>query len=295
MSDGESVLKGIRVSYTGRSNLKDGTIEAAYGPYIIIKFDNDDKLTRKFNYVNSDIIIVSKNETDNNKKLFKQEKIKAARTADLEEYTKLINRLQKEYGFEGFVHYTAFENLKSILKSGYILSRKEMMDNNLEWIDVAETSVLLDTPEEVKNKVRLLYWFNTPISYWFEKRALENQTEMVAIVIDPAIFMTSEMLFYERSAARTNYGAPSSDIEVIKQFEWKEIFERGPMPYNEREKKKKYRDAEVLVEEKLSTEYIRKIYFRSKSFYKKAIEEFGPNEKFKMGIIGDAKHFSSGV
>lgn len=290
--DSNMEFKGNRVKH---KTLGEGTIVSSDLKYIIVVFDNDtEKPSRKLSIAgigNGLLKVITESP-----ELMESFETKIENAKTLKNYSELIRRL-KYYGFEGFVHYTAYNNLKSIIDSGYIYSRDEMLKNGIEWIDVAEESVLRETPEEIKNKVRLLYGFNTPISYWFEKKAIEKNTEMVAIVLDPRIILEQQVYFYEKSAARASYGTPSDDIEIIERFNWKEIFERGSLPPDEEVKynKKKYRDAEAVVEGSVSTEYITDIYFRSKEFLNRAKKEIGGKDIFRKGRIGEDKHFTSGV
>ena len=211
------------------------------------------------------------------------------------EWYKLVDHLRKTYNFEGFVHYTAYDNLKSIMTSGYILSRRDMFRNRIDLFDVAEEGVLQDTPSSVKDKVRLLYGFNTPISYRFEERAKERNTEMVALVIDPSIFLDYQLWFFEKSAARSSYGNPVTSVTDLQYFKWGEIFERGWYTPDQTYKKK-YRDAEVVLSGRLSTKYITKVYFRSERYLNRAIAEIGEDSRFVIGRISDNDgQFTSGV
>ena len=211
------------------------------------------------------------------------------------EWYNLVDWLRKEYGFEGFVHYTAYDNLKSIINSGFIVSRREAIRSGINWVDVAEETVLQDTPSSVKDKVRLLYGFNTPISYRFEERAKSRNTEMVAIVIDPGVFLDYQMWFYEKSAARYSYGKSYTAISDLQYFKWDEIFERGWYT-PDRDYKKKYRDAEVVLDGRLSTKYITKVYFRSEVFLNRAIAELGEDNRFTLGRVSDKNgQFTTGV
>ena len=118
---------------------------------------------------------------------------------------------------------------------------------------------------------------------------------MVAIVLDPSIFFDYQLLFYEKSAARSSYGKPYTSISDIQYFRWDEIFERGAYP-QDGYYKKKYRDAEVVLEGRLSTDYITKVYFRSKEYLNKAIEEIGQDSRFMLGRVSDLNgHFTYGV
>lgn len=120
---------------------------------------------------------------------------------------------------------------------------------------------------------------------------------MVAIVIDPILLLDDKVQCYERSAARSMYGNSSSDMEIVMNYNWNEIFERGSLAMDESVKdyKKKYRDAEAVVEGSLSTEYITAIYFRSEEFLKRAKREIGFYDFFRLGRISSDKHFTPGV
>ena len=303
MNDGDNTmennkwLEGLRVIHDNSiKSLGIGTIVEVDPKYIWIAFDKEkDGKPRRFLMTSLDGDLLRVAETQSEEKLSLLERV--IKEADRQaRYDALLSKL-KTYGFEGFVHYTAYDNLKSILDSGYIYSRGEMISRGTEWVDVAEVSVLQDTPDEVKNKVRLLYGFNTPISYWFERRAKERNTEMVAIVIAPRIFLERKVQCYERSAARSMYGNSSSDMELVKNYNWNEIFERGSLSMDDcvKDYKKKYRDAEVVVDGSLSTEYISAIYFRSEEFLKKAKQEIGCYDFFRRGRISSDKHFTPGV
>lgn len=280
--DKNEVLEGHRIIHHSRRSWGEGTIVEEDDKYIKVVFDNDEEAKpRKFEKAQIDCDMLKIIRTENEKE---------------ELYEFFVSTMGK-YGSEGFVHYTAYENLKSILEDEYIYSRTKMINCSHEWIDVAEEAVLQNTSDKVKNKVRLMYGFNTPISYNFEKRALNKNTEMVAIVIDPKIILDCDVEFYGKSAARDNYGKPSNGIKLIKDYEWNEIFERGRMVGTECNKdcKKKYRDAEAVVIGAIPVQYITAIYFRSEKFLRKAINEIGNINIFRRGEIKEKKHFSPGV
>lgn len=208
-------------------------------------------------------------------------------------FNQLFNLLERRYRFEGFVHYTAYDNLKSILESGYLLSRRDVVENNINFIDVAWDSVLQGTSELVKTSTRFMYNFNTPISYRFEQNARDQGTEMIALVFNKNIVLDYATYFYEKSPAIYEKVTPYMNLDYVLNFNWKEIFERGPYK-NEEEKKKKrpYRDAEITVLENVTIEYLDKIYFRSKEYYDKAVKELGNNKLFRIGQIGTYKQFA---
>lgn len=276
------VLEGHRIIHHAKRSWGEGTIVEEDNQYIKVVFDSDEKAKpRKFEKTKIDC-----------------DMLKIIRTEDeKEELYEYVVSTMKKHGSEGFVHYTAYENLKSILKDGYIYSRDEMINSRHKLFDVAEEKVLRDTPDKVKSKVRLMYGFNTPISYHFEKRALHRKTEMVAIVINPKIILDCDVEFYEKSAARENYGNPSNGIESVKDFNWNEIFERGRITNDEGNKdcKIKYRDAEAVVIGALPIKYITAIYFRSEKILEKARNDIGNINIFRLGDTKEKKHFSPGV
>lgn len=283
-------LIGLKVTHNRIPQFGVGTVVNSDSRFVWIVFENDEEQKERKYYLTAlggTFLKYVDDETYNIEEYVKTVRIN-------EQYQTLINELKK-YGFEGFVHYTDYENLKSIFESGYIMSRREMEMRGEKWTDVADHSVLQHTPEAVKEKVRLLYGFNTPISYWFEKYAIENGSEMVAIVIDPSIVKQYNCSFFEKTAVVSEEGVALSDTKTIKQFNWKEIFERGSHTLEDSSRKTKYRDAEVLVDERIPTEFISKVYFRSRSFLSRAEMEIGPREEFCLGKIQEKKHFTPGV
>lgn len=212
------------------------------------------------------------------------------------DYKCLINDLRKKYGFEGFVHYTTYENLKSIMNFGFIMSRNDMIHSRLKWDDMAEEAVITGTSDNITNKVRLSYGFNTPISFRFEQRAQKCNTEMVAIVINPLICFDLDVAFYEKSAARDRYGDGKTSVKDLKSFNWNMIFERGAYTNeSEKDNKKKFRNAEIVIDGIISKHYFDCIYFRSSIYLKRAEKEMGPDKRFRLGRININKHFSPGV
>ena len=153
MNDGDNTmennkwLEGLRVIHDNSiKSLGIGTIVEVDPKYIWIAFDKEkDGKPRRFLMTSLDGDLLRVAETQSEEKLSLLERV--IKEADRQaRYDALLSKL-KTYGFEGFVHYTAYDNLKSILDSGYIYSRGEMISRGTEWVDVAEVSVLQEQGE----------------------------------------------------------------------------------------------------------------------------------------------------
>lgn len=298
-----SELVGIKVTHM------------SYGDGVIVTFDDAERICiafsngeeKKFQLKTSGNgkLKVATNETSEHKKAYSQAvkwcknknlfNKKQAELKHRNETISLFEKLREKYGFEGFVHYTSYDNLRSISNTGYLLSRQEIQEEGIRYTDIAWDEVLEKTSAVFKKCVRLAYGFNTPISYWFEKNAHAKNTEAVAIVVDPQKLLQQEVFFLEKSAAVSEKQDATNDVDRVRGFHWDLIFERGPMQEAEKDSKKKYRDAEVLVPQKVPISCINKIYFRSRRYLDKANKDFGYDPIFQLGKIGLIKHFSEKI
>ena len=84
---------------------------------------------------------------------------------DYKKLKSVINKLKEEYNFKGLYHFTDFENLQSILDSGYLKSRSACKNNNIDFLDAANEDVIDHTIRDVKKCVRFYYKEKTPPLY----------------------------------------------------------------------------------------------------------------------------------
>ena len=188
--------------------------------------------------------------------------------------------------FEGLCHYTDLANLESILREGKVYSRKLAKEKELLITDAADAGVLGHTWSKVKSYVRMFYYPNTPTIYLmqgvhsFEAEKIPHMPAPVLLVFDPIIMSHRGVRFYGANAA-SDYSSWTEDCyEAKERFNWDLIQERGAYSPEGGENKSHYRNAEFQYPDEVSTEYIKKIVFRSEAEYFNAICLFGNNPLF---------------
>lgn len=177
--------------------------------------------------------------------------------------------LKDNYRFEGFFHETHIENLKSILESGSLLSRKTLIDRNIKFYDSADQNVLnTPTSKKASNYCRLYFKYGTPTNYRFN----EKNSDMVYIVFD------WDLLYEYRDRIVISNGNNASEKTkrmYLRDFykwynssimDWDHIFSRASFLGEDYEKKRE-RNAEVDVKGEISTKFIKKIIFRSQESF----------------------------
>lgn len=208
-------------------------------------------------------------------------------------YHQLFLSTLKSYGFEGFHHYTDFNNLYSIFECGYLYSRARIEE--IITVDGAERSIIDHTPHHVKDSVRFYYKECTPTL--FINEGIRNSMYMndyIAHMPIPVLLLFDEKILFNREILISDGGCGNSDslitkdLEIASTFDWKSIFKRGSYSVqsdvpDEKSYKKKIsntRNAEFLVPKEISLEYIKAVIFRSPADKKRAEFEFGPNQLY---------------
>ena len=76
------------------------------------------------------------------------------------EGNKIYAFLNENYGFEGLFHETHLQNLKSILETGFLFSRKTLVNDGIKFYDCANQDVLstLDS-KKIDNYCRLYFQY----------------------------------------------------------------------------------------------------------------------------------------
>lgn len=186
----------------------------------------------------------------------------------------VINILEKKTKFEGFLHYTDITNIKNIIENKKLFSRAKSID--FISTDAASKDVLDHTDVNILEYVRFYYKENTPTIFNNEGIKLSNtQPHMpipVLLVFDKNIIFHNNVAFLNGGGG-SNYSKFTKDSYEVLNFEWDSILYRGPLQRSddlmtEEDRKNKlkinnYRNAEFLYKDSISTEFIKKIYFRS--------------------------------
>lgn len=115
--------------------------------------------------------------------LRKEEQQQLVKVAKLEYELKaeFISYLQFNYQFDGFYHYTDFDNYIKIMKLSKLLSRNEA--RKYGFVDAAEQSVIEKTHEKVKDYVRFYYKEKTPTIYKNEGIKADSATPHMPVPV----------------------------------------------------------------------------------------------------------------
>lgn len=206
-----------------------------------------------------------------------------------ENKNKLLIKLN-EYGFEGFHHYTDFNNFIKIFRSQKLFSRSSM--NNREYVDAADVKVISQTNSRIFDYVRFFYKEKSPTIYANEGIKKIDFLEKSPHMPLPVLLIFSEnIIFHENVAFLDGCGGSKSstfteNISEALKFNWDNIFSRGFIPTNnddfdlygydiEHNKIKNQRNAEFLYLNNIETSHIKKIIFRSYTDLKQAQEILG--------------------
>ena len=176
------------------------------------------------------------------------------------------------FGFDGFLHTTELDNLRNIIASEYLFSRDKIKN----FIDRANSDVIIHTPKEILSYCRFYYQYITPTNY----RA--NYKNPVTIVFNKELIYEESVIFCEGNAA-SKYSFKTTRAEKALDFEWGAIFERGCNSYSDYYDKEKnnveyitrIRNSEFLVKDKVHISNISKVYFKTEEDYYKA-KTFSP-------------------
>lgn len=213
-----------------------------------------------------------------------------------EKYRKLFDYLKETYNFQGFVHTTSFENFINIMRSGYLYSRNYIHENNIKTSEIALDGAIDITSNEIKNYVRLYWRVKTPTNYRNEgikpKSALidifrAHSPNPVILMFDKKIALNEKARFTPKNACKCSHLFEHTfyeeDIKYPFKYSFKNIFHDGPiMEDEEKQKIIDARQAELLYPERLSINKIKKIIFRSKADFDRAVLELGNNDKFEI-------------
>lgn len=142
-----------------------------------------------------------------------------------------LDFIKEHYGFEGFHHYTDFNNFVCILKAGYLYSRKKAEE--FGFIDAADQNVLRRTRGAIKTYVRFYYKEKTPTLYKNEG-ILPNEPEYQMPL--PVLLLFDEKIILRKSTYISSGGCGNPNTEYSRyakkfsRFDWPVIFSRCAIP-----------------------------------------------------------------
>lgn len=208
---------------------------------------------------------------------------------DWEKINKEIFKLEVEHNFKGPLHFTDYSNLKSILDSGFLSSREGCNKSNIEFLNGAESTVIDKTSKNVKKCVRFYYKELSLTMYNNEGIKINNQAPHIPIPV--YLLFDDEIIYHEDAVysdgcAGSDYTSFGKSSRFFSGIKWDIVFSRGSIPYewpdNIRYRTKRIRQAELLMENPVDLKYLKKIIFRSKCDYKRAVNDFGELDLFEV-------------
>ena len=208
--------------------------------------------------------------------------------SDLANFKLEVSKLKKEFNFKGLYHFTDFTNLENILGSGYLKSRGLVLSESDDFHDGADNEVIEQTDYSVIDSVRFYYKEKTPTLYNIEGIKVNSEPPHIPI---PVYLIFDYELIYLQSSYFSSCNAASSyaefgyDIEFFRNMDWENIFHRGALSIDDSFEKFdiiRKRNAELLIKDKVSIDYLKKIIFRSMTDYKRAINLFGHKDYYEV-------------
>lgn len=185
-----------------------------------------------------------------------------------------VARSERSWWPRFFFHYTDVQNAVSILGSGALYSRKEVVRRKLLSVSSGDSEILEETHDSILDCVRLYFRPKTPFQYHVEGIKPRHQVEEskypgahcpvpVFLLFDSAKVLTREdCRFCNGSARYVTYESLSSTSEELGQFPWQNVYHNAPHDPARRDIVAA-KMAEILIPKTLSLDSLRYIYCRS--------------------------------
>lgn len=220
-----------------------------------------------------------------------------------ESLDRCLKIFKSNYGFEGFIHSTNFDNFIRIMKSKELCSRDYLLKNGISFSDIANQNIVTQQ-ENLRKYVRFYFRCKTPTNYRNEGIKSEKSLNKKDIYININQEIKEEennkahsaipvILIFDAEIAKNDncrYKAQNrmneqckNSIFQLREY-WDYIFENDSISFINKNYKQfaKYKMAEFLYPEKISTNYIVKIIFRSICDKERAIQILGENSLFDV-------------
>ncbi|GEM_PF-477989 len=200
-----------------------------------------------------------------------------------------IKKLENNHNFVGLLHFTDYSNLKSIFSSGYLSSREYCNNNDIQFLNGADDTVIGKTKKLVKECVRFYYEEDSYTLYRNEGIKINNAKPHLPIPVyllfDKELILQEDAV-YSDGCAGSKYSSFGNDYRFFENIQWDTVFSRGSIPYElpdyQRYEIKRIRQAELLMKSPVGLKYLRKVIFRSKCDYRRAINDFGESNLFEI-------------
>jgi len=167
-------------------------------------------------------------------------------------------------------HSTEVNDAVSILECGYVYSRNKANELGLLKYDIASESVIASTRNEIKDYARFYFRPRTPTQYRNEGIRHASSAESDAHCPIPVYFLFDSVEILSLETTKFSDGNlasffvnPLSSVKEFKKLPFELIYHVGSFPNSERDTIINCRNAEVVVPEKLSTDFLKLIYCRS--------------------------------
>lgn len=206
-----------------------------------------------------------------------------------ESLDKCLKILKSNYGFEGFIHSTNFDNFIKIIKSKELCSRDYLLKNGISFNDIANQNIVTQQ-ENLRKYVRFYFRCKTPTYYRNEgiksEKSLNKENNKAHSAIPVILIFNAEIAKNDncryKAQNRMNEQCKNS-IFLLREY-WDYIFQNDSISFINKNYKQfaKYKMAEFLYPEKISTNYIVKIIFRSICDKERAIQILGDNPLFEV-------------
>ncbi|MCL9638308.1 DUF4433 domain-containing protein [Bacillus zanthoxyli] len=167
-------------------------------------------------------------------------------------------------------HFTDLKNAISILREGYVYSRKKANELGLMEVDNASGDVIKQTDDKWKGYARFYFRPKTPTQYNNEGVRSSNQiTELKAHCPVPVFFLFDSLEMITMEDSLFSYGnlavnaTTYDDVESFRKMPFSSIYHEGSYDTYWESHIKFNRHAELIIPEKCSLQHLKKIVCRS--------------------------------
>ena len=193
--------------------------------------------------------------------------------AKLDELARSYKHESRSWWPEYVFHFSALENVTSILRSGFLYSRNEVTKLALLHSDTASRSVLANTSSSYKDYVRLYFRPKTPTQYSNEGIRPHGSLKYdahcpvpVMLLFDSRDILTRETTKYSKgSLAGRGPRSVGTSASFFEKLPFKKIYHNSYLKESKKQEIITSRHAEVIVPNRLSLNALKFIWCRSEA------------------------------